>query len=87
MFDSGAKVTADVQICQLGTFGLSKRNRLVMTPIARRAATGLVYGLLPADPLALAATLVVLWAIGLIAAYVPARRAAAIDPVSAISRA
>jgi predicted permease len=60
---------------------------LVMTLIAGRAATGLLYGLRPADPVTLVATLVVLWAIGLIAAYVPARRAAAIDPVSAIRRA
>jgi ABC-type antimicrobial peptide transport system permease subunit len=59
---------------------------LVMTLIAGRAATGLLYGLRPADPLTLVATLVVLSAIGLIAAYVPARRAAAIDPVSAIRR-
>ena len=60
---------------------------LVMTLIAGRAATGLLYGLRPADPLTLVATLVVLFAIGLMAAYVPARRAAAIDPVSAIRRA
>ena len=60
---------------------------LVMTLVAGRAATGLLYGLRPADPLTLVATLVVLSAIGLIAAYVPARRAAAIDPVSAIRRA
>ena len=60
---------------------------LMMTLIAGRAATGLLYGLQPADPLTLLATLVVLSAIGLIAAYLPARRAAAIDPVSAIRRA
>jgi putative ABC transport system permease protein len=59
---------------------------LVMTLIAGRAATGLLYGLRPGDPLTLVATLVVLSAIGLTSAYVPARRAAAIDPCSAIRR-
>jgi predicted permease len=57
---------------------------VVLTPIAGRATTGLLYGLQPADPLTLAVTLAALSAIGLLAAYVPARRAAAIDPASAI---
>lgn len=60
---------------------------LVLTPIAGRAATGLLYGLQPADPVTLAATLALLSAVGLLAAYVPARRAAAVDPASAIRRA
>jgi putative ABC transport system permease protein len=59
---------------------------LVMTLLAGRAATGLLYGLRPADPLTLVATLVVLSTIGLTSAYLPAWRAGSIDPCSAIRR-
>jgi putative ABC transport system permease protein len=47
---------------------------------ASRFVTTLLYGLEPRDPLTLVAAVVVLAAIGAAAGWVPARRAARIDP-------
>ncbi len=49
-----------------------------------RAAQSLLFGVAPADPLALAAAAVVLGAVMLGAAYLPARRAARVDPMSVL---
>jgi putative ABC transport system permease protein len=49
-----------------------------------RAVAGLLYGIPAADPLALAITTVVLLALALAASWLPARRAAAIEPVIAL---
>jgi ABC-type antimicrobial peptide transport system permease subunit len=45
---------------------------------------GLVFGLEPHDPVTVFAGLSLLLAIGVVAGYVPARRAARIDPIVAL---
>jgi len=68
-----------------------------MTPVAIGALAGLLalaplsrlmrsylFGVSPADPLSLAAAFALLIAAALLAAYVPARRAASIDPMTAL---
>jgi putative ABC transport system permease protein len=45
---------------------------------------GLLYGVRPADPATLAAVAFLLGAIALLACYIPARRATAVDPVIAL---
>jgi ABC-type antimicrobial peptide transport system permease subunit len=49
-----------------------------------RYVESLVFGLKPHDPVTLAASVLVLGVIGLIAGYLPARRAARIDPMLAL---
>jgi predicted permease len=51
-----------------------------------QAAATLLYGLKPGDPVTLLAAVLALAGIGLAAAYVPARRAAALDPLAALRR-
>ena len=57
---------------------------LAITMAASRTAESLLYGLQPNDPLTLAAAVITLLVIGLASAYVPARRAAAVDPLTAL---
>jgi predicted lysophospholipase L1 biosynthesis ABC-type transport system permease subunit len=49
-----------------------------------RVLSGLLYGIKPADPVALVASIVVLAGVGLLATYIPARRAARVDPLVAL---
>ena len=49
-----------------------------------RLLQGLLYGTEPLDPLTFAGTSLVLLAVGLTASYIPARRAAAVDPVESM---
>jgi len=49
-----------------------------------RLMAGMLYGVCPADPLNLAAVALLLGAIALVACYIPARRATAVDPVVAL---
>ena len=49
-----------------------------------RVVAGLVYGVGASDPMTLAATSVLLMAIAALAAFVPARRAARVDPIVAL---
>jgi predicted permease len=56
-------------------------------PLAFAAAQlirGMLYGLSPADPLAFGAVAVLLVIVGLLAGYVPARRATATDPINVL---
>jgi predicted permease len=49
-----------------------------------RAVSSLLFGITPADPASVVGALVVLLAVAALAAYLPARRAAAIDPMEAL---
>jgi ABC-type lipoprotein release transport system permease subunit len=50
-----------------------------------RALSGLLYGVSPYDPVLLLATGVVLLGVALVASYVPAQRATAVDPVTVLN--
>jgi predicted permease len=57
---------------------------LVAAVALTRFMAGLLYGVRPADPATLAAVAFLLGAIALLACYIPARRATAVDPVIAL---
>jgi predicted permease len=59
---------------------------LALALIVTRLMSGLLYGVSASDPITFFATPVVLLAVGLIAELVPARRAAAVDPMVALRR-
>ncbi len=52
--------------------------------VLARALTGMLYGVSPADPLTFAAAGALLLAVALLACWLPARRAARLDPVTAL---
>ena len=51
---------------------------------ATRVLVGLIKGVEPNDPATFAAVVGVLLAVALVATYVPARRAARVDPIAAL---
>jgi ABC-type antimicrobial peptide transport system permease subunit len=51
---------------------------------AARAAATLLYGLEPYDPVSMLVAMILLAAIALAASYAPARRAAALEPMTAL---
>jgi predicted permease len=51
---------------------------------ATRLLHGLLYGVSPTDPAALAVTCILLFVVALVASWLPARRAAALDPMEAL---
>ena len=57
---------------------------LVVTPFAARPLSGLLFGVGVADPLAIGSALALLLTVALIALYLPARRAAALDPMQGL---
>lgn len=63
-------------------FGLAAG--IVLAFWAARAAATLLYGLKPYDPVSMAAAIVLLAVIALAASYAPARRAAALEPMTAL---
>jgi ABC-type antimicrobial peptide transport system permease subunit len=66
---------------------VAHRNRLAGLAIAGTpAATALIYGISPSDPRVIGGAALGLTAIAMIASFLPARRAAAIDPAAALRR-
>jgi ABC-type antimicrobial peptide transport system permease subunit len=57
---------------------------LPLSLAAGRITASLLYGVKPNDPLTLVWTIAVLLAVGMLAALLPARRAAAVEPVEAL---
>ena len=55
-----------------------------MTVVAERALKTLLFGVSPLDPSTLAGAVGLLAAVSFMAAFLPARRAAAVDPLDAI---
>jgi putative ABC transport system permease protein len=49
-----------------------------------RFIASMLFGIEPSDPLALAFAALALCGVGVAAAYIPARRAAAVDPMTAL---
>ncbi len=57
---------------------------LIIALFTTRLASGLLYGVSPRDPLTLAAVVVTLVVVSAVANYLPARRAARVDPLTAL---
>jgi predicted permease len=57
---------------------------LPLSLAAGRISASLLYGVKPNDPLTFVLTVAVLLAIGILAAFLPARRAAAVEPIEAL---
>lgn len=64
------------------TIGIAAGTALAL--IAGRAASSLLFGLKPYDPLTLVAAIALLAAIAVLASFVPARRATKVDPIVAL---
>jgi ABC-type lipoprotein release transport system permease subunit len=69
-------------VCVMAAAGLALGLPLVLA--GSRYVKAFLYGIAPNDPAALAAAVAVLLAAGLLAGFVPARRASRIDPLSAM---
>jgi ABC-type antimicrobial peptide transport system permease subunit len=51
---------------------------------AGKATASMLFGLKPYDPISIAAAIALLAAVGIAASYIPARRAAALEPMAAL---
>lgn len=68
----------------LGAVGVGAAIGLVATLVMTRAMSGLLFGVRTYDPETFVAVVALLTVIGVIASYVPARRAAKVDPMEAL---
>jgi ABC-type antimicrobial peptide transport system permease subunit len=68
----------------LALAGLGVLIGLPCSLICGRLAAGRLYGITPADPLSIGAAVLVIAVSAALAAYVPARRATRVDPMSAL---
>jgi ABC-type antimicrobial peptide transport system permease subunit len=57
---------------------------LALSLSATRIISNLIYGVSPFDPMTVTAATLLLVATGLVASYIPARRAATVDPIRAL---
>ncbi len=64
--------------------GLGAGAGLAILLVVGKAVRSLLFGLRPSDPLALGIAIVALAAVAMIASYLPARRAARLDPMAAL---
>ena len=89
----GIRMALGAQRTRVVTLVLQRGARLVAIGIAvglpaawaaSRWVKTLLFGLTPADPVALGGAIVLLAAAGLVAAYVPALRASRVDPLVAL---
>jgi len=69
----------------VGIVGLGVVIGLPLSVLTARAVRSLLFGVSPADPMAIAACITLLGVVAGLAAYIPARRAARIDPVLALA--
>ncbi len=83
----GSSRAAVARIVLVDVFALAAIGILIAVPVAFALASLLrsqLFGVSPADPVSLAAAVLLVTLVALIAALLPARRAAAIDPVTAL---
>jgi ABC-type antimicrobial peptide transport system permease subunit len=57
---------------------------LALALVAARPLRGALYGVAPHDPVALAAVALILGGVAFLASYLPARRAARVEPIEAL---
>ena len=64
--------------------GLGLLVGLMVSLVATRALASFLFGIEPTDPWVLASVMALLGGVGLVACYIPARRATAVDPVTSL---
>jgi ABC-type antimicrobial peptide transport system permease subunit len=78
----GLRIALGADPAKIGRMVL--RDGLLLSMAAGRISSSLLNGIRPGDPLAFVLTVAVLLVIGMVSAFVPARRAACIEPVEAL---
>jgi predicted permease len=89
----GVRLALGAQPAQLGRLVIRQASVPLLAGLAcglfgafvlTKRLQSLLYGVTPTDPLTLTAVVIILLTVGLAAAYVPARRAARVDPIVAL---